>query len=69
MITETRKRKIIMKELEKEPNLLLSPNCFSLNFLREWRDHVPSRNHYYWIINQPKTEEQKKIWKEFGPKE
>lgn len=68
-MTELKKRKIIAKELEKEPDLWLAPDYWSLNFLREWKDHLPPRDHHYWKVVRPENEEQIKIWKEFGPKD
>lgn len=67
---ETKFRKTYLDKLKKQRNFWLDPYYgWSLDFYREFKDHALPRDHYFWRKNKPKTEEQEKIWKEFGPKD
>lgn len=64
-------RRIITDDIENEkfePEQFVSPLDFPIDFLREFKEYLPPRNHHFWLINRPQTKEQKRIWKEFGPK-
>lgn len=66
-MTEAKMRKTLAAKFEENPQLMLNPKMWSIDFLREWKDHLPPS--WYWEENYPENKEQEKIWKEFRPKE